>query len=196
MDLIWVSLYVPKDKNLWGQIIGLHHDSQTTGHPGQYKTIELVTHNYWWPGVSRDVKAYVKGCKKCQATKIHHTKPTGPLNPHDVPSEPWEVVSTDLIRQLPEAGGYDTISVFSDHFSKWLRLIPTHMSCTSEGMACIYQDKIFPIHGLPQKFIHDWGPQYHSHFMKELYCLLGIKGNFTMAYHPQLTVRQNTLIKR
>src|SRR6201999_3809543 len=35
------------------------------------------------------------------------------------------------------------------------------------------------------KVIHDRGPQYHSRFMKELYKLLGIEGNFTTAYHPQ-----------
>ena len=117
--ILWQGcIYVPKDKVLHGHIIGLHHDTQIAGHPGQYKTIELVTCNYWWPGVSRDIKAYIKGCKKCQATKIHRTKPTGPLNPHDIPSEPWEVVGTDLIRQLPESGGYDAISVFSDHFLK------------------------------------------------------------------------------
>ena len=70
----------------------------------------------------------MEGCKKCQATKIHCTKSTGPLHPHDVPSEPWEIVGTDLIRQLPEARGYDTICVFLDHFTKCMRLMQTHMS--------------------------------------------------------------------
>ena len=59
------------------------------------------------------------------------------------------------------------------------------MSLTSEGMAKVYQDKIFPIHGLPKKIIHDCGPQYHSRFMKELYRLLEIEANYTTAYHPQ-----------
>ena len=63
--------------------------------------------------------------------------------------------------------------------------MPTSMSLTSEGMAKIYLDKIFPIHGLPKKIIHDRGPQYHSRFMKELYQLLGIEANYTTAYHPQ-----------
>ena len=59
------------------------------------------------------------------------------------------------------------------------------MSLTSEGMAKIYRDKIFLIHGLPRKIIHDRGPQYHSWFMKELYWLLWIKANYTTTYHPQ-----------
>ena len=36
-------IYVPKDKTLRGRIISMHHDTQVTGHPGQYKTIELLT---------------------------------------------------------------------------------------------------------------------------------------------------------
>ena len=45
-------IYVPKDKSLQGCIIGMHHDTQVTGHPGQYKTIELLTRTYWWPSVT------------------------------------------------------------------------------------------------------------------------------------------------
>lgn len=142
-------IYIPKDKTVQGRIIGLHHDTQVTEHPGQYKTIELLTQTYWWPGVTWDVKAYVTGCKKCQATKVHCQKPVGPLHPHDIPNSPWEVVGTDLISALPESGGYNAISVTTNHFTKWLWLNPTQMTCTSEGMAWIYWDKIFPIHGLP-----------------------------------------------
>lgn len=101
-----------------GCIISLHHDTQVTGHPGQYKTIKLLTQTYWWPGVTRDVKAYVTGCEKCQATKVHRQKPVSPLHPHDVPNGPWEIVGTDLIGALPESGGYNAISVTTDHFTK------------------------------------------------------------------------------
>ena len=91
------------------------------------------------------------------------------LKPHDVPSEPWETIGTDLIGELPEAGGYNAIAVVTEKFTKRLRLFATSMSLTSEGMAKIYCDKVFPIHRLPQKIIHNRGPQYHSQFMKELY---------------------------
>ena len=121
----------------------------TAGHPGQYKTWELVTRTYWWPSIGNDIKCYIKGCLKCQSTKVHWNKPVGTLNPHDIPREPWEHIGVDLIGELPEAGGYNAIAIFIDHFTKHLRLILTHMSLTSEGMAKMYCDKIFPLHGLP-----------------------------------------------
>ncbi len=49
-------VYIPKDKELRVEIIQLHHDTLITGHKGQWKMVELVTRNYWWPGVTKEVK--------------------------------------------------------------------------------------------------------------------------------------------
>jgi len=50
------KVYVPKDKKLRAEVIRLHHDMPVGGHGEQWKTTELVTKNFWWPGVSREVK--------------------------------------------------------------------------------------------------------------------------------------------
>jgi len=50
------KVYVPKDELLRAEIIRLHHDMPVGGHGGQWKTTELVTRNFWWPEVSREVK--------------------------------------------------------------------------------------------------------------------------------------------
>ena len=31
------------------QVMKAHHDATDAGHPGQDKTLELITWNYWWP---------------------------------------------------------------------------------------------------------------------------------------------------
>ena len=49
-------VYVPKDEKLRTEIIWLHHDMLIAEHRGQWKTVELVTRNYWWPGVIKEVK--------------------------------------------------------------------------------------------------------------------------------------------
>ena len=91
----------------------------------------------------------------------------------------------DLIGELPESQGYNAICVFVDRFSKQIHLVPTTTNLNAEGMAKLYRDHIFRLHGIPRKFIHDRGPQFESKFMKELYRLLGIQGNSSTAYHPQ-----------
>jgi transposase InsO family protein len=40
--------------------------------------------------------------------------------------------------------------------------------------------------GLLAKVISDRGPQFVSRFVKELYQILGIEGNPSTAYHPQM----------
>ena len=62
-------IYVPNNKNLKRKITQMFHDG-TMGHPGQWKTIELITQEYWWPGIMEFVKTYIKGCATCQTTKI------------------------------------------------------------------------------------------------------------------------------
>lgn len=66
-----------------------------------------------------------------------------------------------------------------------MHAIPTTTKLTAEGMAQIYRDHVFRLHGLPKKIIHDRGTQFDASMMKELYKLLHIEGNPSTAYHPQ-----------
>ena len=42
-------IYIPPNHSLRTDIIKEHHDSTSAGHPGRYKTQELITRDYWWP---------------------------------------------------------------------------------------------------------------------------------------------------
>jgi len=53
------KVYVLKDEKLRAEIIRLYHNMPIGGHGGQWKTVELVTRNFWWPGVTKKVKRYV-----------------------------------------------------------------------------------------------------------------------------------------
>ena len=50
------KVYVLKDEELRTEIIQLHHDVLMAEHGGKWKIVELVTRNYWWPGVTREVE--------------------------------------------------------------------------------------------------------------------------------------------
>ena len=50
------KVYVPKNNKLRTEIIRLHHDMPVRDHRGQQKIVELVTCNFWWPGVTKEVK--------------------------------------------------------------------------------------------------------------------------------------------
>ena len=82
------KVYVPKDDRLRAEIIRLHHDTPVGGHGGQWKTVELVTRNFWWPGITKEVKQYVEGYDACQRNKNHTEQPAGKLMPNSIPEKP------------------------------------------------------------------------------------------------------------
>lgn len=170
-------IYVPKDKKLREQIIQMNHDTAVAGHAGRYKTHELITRDYWWPRIRAEVRQYVAGCKTCQRTKPHRTRPAAPLQPNEVPKRPWEIVSVDMIGPLPESNGHDAILNIIDMFSKQLITVPVNVELTSSGWARIYRDHVFVYHGWPRKIVSGRGPQFVSKFIKDLYAVLGIEGN-------------------
>ena len=87
------KVYVPRDMKLRTEIISLHHDSPVAGHPGQWKTQELISRNYWWPSITVDVIKYVSGCDKCQRMKSFPEKPAGKLRPIEKATRPWKDIT-------------------------------------------------------------------------------------------------------
>jgi hypothetical protein len=43
------KIYVLKDRDLRHHIVEQHHDTCIAEHAGCFKTLELVSCNYWWP---------------------------------------------------------------------------------------------------------------------------------------------------
>jgi len=74
----------------------------------------LVTRNYWWLGVTKEVGKYVDGCDTCQRYKNQSEAPVGKLMPNAIPEKPWSHISADFITKLPLAQGYDAILVVCD----------------------------------------------------------------------------------
>ena len=43
----------------------MHHDDALAGHYGVAKTLELVSRNYYFPGMAAYVKKYIDTCDTC-----------------------------------------------------------------------------------------------------------------------------------
>jgi len=83
------KVYVLKDEKLRAEMIQLHHDILTARHGGRWKTVELVTRNYWWLGVTRNVGRYVEGCYLYQRMKNRMEELAGKLKLSEIPEKPW-----------------------------------------------------------------------------------------------------------
>ena len=105
--------------------------------------------------------------------------------PNRVPDRRWQVVSTDLIGELPESKGYNAILVMVDRLSKWIHAVPTTTDMDSLGIARLFRDHVWRNHGLPEEVISDHGTVFISGFSDALGKLLGTKLSPSTAYHPQ-----------
>ncbi len=131
------------------------------------------------------MKEYVRTCERCQQTKTFPAKPFGTLQPNAVPTDPWEDISADLIMGLPESRGYTAILVVVDRLTKMIHLSPTDNSLNSTGLARLYLNNVWKLHGTPKRVISDRGPQFVSQFMRELLAMLGTTPASSTAHHPQ-----------
>src|ERR687887_818215 len=179
------KIYVPPTSDLRRKIVALNHDSKLAGHPGRWKTLELVSRNYWWPQISRYIGRYTSTCDLCLRTKVLHQPPVGHLDPTPIPNRRWHTVSVDFIVDLPQSNGYDSVMVVVDLLSKRSHFIPMNTTISAVGPARLFRDHVWKLHGLPRRIISDRGTQFTAEFTQELYRLLGIEPAMTTAYHPQ-----------
>jgi len=119
--------------------------------------MELVTRNYWWPGVTKEVGRYVNECNACQRYKNRSEAPAGKLMPNAIPEKPWSHISADFITKLPLAQEYDAILVVCDRFSKMAHFIATTEKTLAEGLAKLFRDQVWRLHSLPESIISDRG---------------------------------------
>jgi len=144
-----------------------------------------VTRNYWWPGVTRDVGRYVEGCDLCQRMKNRIEEPVGKLKLGKVPKKPWSYLTVDFIMKLPVVAGKDAILVVCDRLSNMAHFVATTEGTTAEGLARLFRDNIWKLHGLPESVVSDRGPQFAVELTKELNRMLGTRMKLSTAFYSQ-----------
>ena len=119
---------------------------------------ELVTRNYWWPGVTRDVGRYVEGYNLCQRTKNRIEEVAGKLKLSEVPEKLWTYLTVDFITKLPVVARKDVILVVYDMLSKITHFVATTEGMSAEGLVQLFRDNIWKLYRLLESVISDRGP--------------------------------------
>lgn len=105
--------------------------------------------------MSKFIAKYINGCDMCNRVKSFPTAPVGKLMLNETPSEPWTDVAADLIVKLPLSQGHDSILVVINRYLKITHLIACNETISSLGLAKLYRDNIWKLHGLPNMIISD-----------------------------------------
>ena len=119
-----------------------NHDCITAGHPGRDRTFWNLYKHFYWPGLGKWVKEFVRTCDTCQRHKSARTR-VGLLQPLHVPERPWETISMDFIMGLPRtARHHDAVFTFVDEMTKYVHVIPTTSTIDAEGAARLYVNNV------------------------------------------------------
>jgi hypothetical protein len=198
------AMYVPemadgKDKELKEAILKENHEVPQAGHVGRTKMLEKIQRYFWWPKLREGVEDFLRVCDACQRNKVDTSLPAGLLQPLPIPSRRWESISMDFITDLPKTvNGNDAILVVVDRLSKYAHFIPTTDQLSAEGLADVFVDRVFKLHGMPKQVLTDRGTVFTSAFTKALFKILGTRSVFSTAYHPQTdgqTERVNRIVE-
>jgi len=115
--------------------------------------------------------------------------------PNSISNKPWTHISADFITKLPLAQGYNSILVVVDRLTKMAHFISTTEKTSAEGLARLFRDNVWKLHGLPESIISDRGLQFVAGLMRELNRILEIESKLLMTFHPQ-TDRQTERVNQ
>ena len=152
------KVFLKDDLEMRRQILQEVYDSPAEGHPGISNTWNLINRRYYGPKLCKFIKNYVKGCAKCQESKVITHLKHAPLQPFNtfITEGPFQYVSMDLITDLPRSNNYDAILTIVDQgCSKAAKFISCRKTIDRLGIATLYFRHLFPIFGISKRIISD-----------------------------------------
>ena len=170
--------------SLRNEILELCHDIPAAGHQGIDRTIARMKKQFYWYGMSQDVKRYVNTCRTCSTQKKRSKKGKYPLTLYHT-GAPMERIHIDFLGPLSKSiNGNEYILVMVDQFTKWVEIVPLQ-SQNAEITAKAVIDNFLSKFGYPFQIHSDQGRNFESKLFHSVCELLKIHKSRTTPYRPQ-----------
>jgi hypothetical protein len=187
---------ITKPYNLRAQILHDHHDADICGHLGTAKTINAVARRFYWPGLTKDIKDYVRSCNKCQMNKSG-TKTYGLHQALPIPAHRWHTVTIDFSGPFVPSGdgSWDMVMVVVDKLTKRTHFIPSLQRDKAPDVARRFFDGVVRLHGMPSIIISDRDPKFTSLFWSTLFERFSTRLAMSTANHPQTDGQTERMVR-
>jgi ribonuclease HI len=144
-------------------LIREYHDMPVSGHHGREKTLARLSQRFYWRGMEKNVRHYVRSCSFYQLFKVKGGRKAGKLCPIKPPRHVYEQIGIDHLVpfKMTERGNQHLI-VCIDYLSRYLevRAVP---STNTAAVVRFLKERIFTRHGVPSYIFSDAGTAYSSH---------------------------------
>nr|GFB42783.1 hypothetical protein [Tanacetum cinerariifolium] len=178
----WV---VGKDLELRKILVDHFHGSVVGGHSRVHATTKRLITYFYWKGLRKMVKEWVRNCDVCQRNKSDLSGYPGLLQPLPIPDKIWQDPSMDFIKSLPMSQGKSTLLVVEDKLSKYAHFLPIAHPFSASQVAQLFLDNVYKLHRLPKTIVSDRDKVFMSLFWQSLFKMLQVKLKLSTAYHPQ-----------
>ena len=112
-------IWIPNVTELKNEILYEAHNSRYSTHPGSTKMYKDLKENFWWPNMKKEIAEWISKCYVCQRVKAEHQRPSGLLQPLDIPEWKWEHLAMDFVVGLPRTrANHDALWVIVDRLTK------------------------------------------------------------------------------
>lgn len=177
------KLVVPK--LLRGKILLKCHDDPKSSHGGINKTVRKIKSRYYWPGMVKQIKEYIKKCEVCQVNKPSNVILRGEMGQPKDPQLPWKMLSVDLVGPLPRSKqGNTNLLVVLDVYSKFVLLKPLKKA-NAITVRKFLEENVFLMFSVPETLICDNGSQFIAKSFKSFLGDYNVNLWYTASYHPQ-----------
>ena len=174
-------------------------------HYGEEKVAMALKRKYYWPGMSKDLKRWLKACETCMKFKDRAGGGKHPLK-KEIHGEKWSKIQMDIIGPFKKSdydekmgtGGNQYCLVVIDLFTKWAEGYPLRCH-TAEVVAETLASGWYAQHRQPDVLQSDGAPEFVGEVMDALAVVLGYEKGNTNPYRPQsngLVERMNRTLKQ
>ena len=142
-------------------VLRRHHGLPLSGHAGRTRVYAAISARFWWKGMYRDVKRWVRACSVCCRRKTprpaHAGVPATVMSPYQ-----FHTVCIDIVGPLPEtANGNKWILTMSDRFTRWPIAVPLRDTKARSVCDALFAS-LLAVHGCPLRILSDRGSQLIS----------------------------------
>jgi len=169
---------------LRAELVKAAHVSRFSGHGGQFRTVQILTRAYWWPGLTADVERSIQSCTVCLACKNPVGGTRVPLQPLEALTRPNHRVHIDLFGPLKcSTGGHKYVMVITDAFTKYTELVAIKNK-EATTVAKAFLDHWVCRFSAPTQILTDQGKEFVNSVSEDLLRMLDITRLKTSALHP------------
>ena len=109
--------------------------------------------------MKKDIAAFVTKCMICQQVKAEHQRPSGLLQPLEVPEWKWDKITMDFVtRLLTMFNKNNAIWVIVDRLTKFAHIILFRTDFSLEKLTKLYIRDVVKLHRVPTSIVLDRDP--------------------------------------